>query len=143
MVKYLSPIDLHVHLRGTEYDTNYAKLAFEDARSVGLKAMAEMPNPVPQLVDISTINNRFHDMSQYACGTYDHVRHIINIGLTNDLCQVRDALRLIMNNIVGIKADKVFYTHSTGNMGILDEDYQREIWKLKRDLGYTGVSMAH
>ena len=143
MVKYLSPIDLHVHLRGTEYDTNYAKLAFEDARSVGLRAMAEMPNPLPQLTDSNIVDQRFSQLANYAWGTYDHIQHYINIGLTNNLSQVRDALRLIMNNTRSVKADKVFYTHSTGNMGILDEDYQKEIWKLKRDLGYRGVSMAH
>lgn len=143
MVKYLSPIDPHVHLRGTEYEANYAKLAFEDARAVGLCAMSEMPNPVPQLVDGQTVINRIHAIGEYTSSGPQSVRHLINIGLTNNLNQVHDALRMIMNKAYPVIADKVFYTHSTGNMGILDEDYQEDIWRLKRDMGYAGVSIAH
>lgn len=143
MIRYLSPIDPHVHLRGLEYETDYAKMAFEDARSVGLCAMAEMPNPNPQLTTWPILRDRFHNMSNHEYGGDYRVKHFINIGLTNDLKQVEDALKLIMEGNFPVKADKVFYTHSTGNMGILDEDYQKEIWKLKGSMGYTGVSIAH
>ena len=48
-----------------------------------------------------------------------------------------------MSNECGLVSDKTFYTHSIGNMGILDEDIQREIWKIKGELGYRGVSIGH
>ena len=46
-MKYVSPIDPHVHLRGDEYTTNFLEMGFDDARVVGLVAMIEQPNPQP------------------------------------------------------------------------------------------------
>jgi dihydroorotase len=144
-MKYVRPIDPHVHLRGTEYPENpYLKYAFEDANAVGLIAMLEQPNPQPWLTTPEIIEKRLLDARLIKDNYYSkHIHHGIHIGLTNDINQVRDALTAVTKRKHGLRSDKIFYTHSTGNMGILDEDYQRKIWKLKGDMGYTGVSIGH
>jgi dihydroorotase-like cyclic amidohydrolase len=163
-MKFVSPIDPHVHLRGEEYDIPYAKYAFDDARACGLRALYEMPNPKPWLTDENTVKDRLraigHDITHDkncpamadAKDGFDDIRnctcpkvyHGVNIGLTNDRNQVLHALTLIMKRRFGdsVVADKTFYTHSTGNMGILDEDYQVEVWRTKA-IGYRGISMGH
>lgn len=148
-VKYISPIDPHVHLRGDEYATNYAKYGIIDSYLVGLAAIMEQPNPVPQLINRGEIKRRVTKIiDDILCVDCSHdkrrgsvLRHYCHIGLTNDLEQVKNALRAV--NSGHVKADKTFYTHSTGNMGILDEDIQRKIWKLKGEMGYNAVSIGH
>ena len=147
---YISPVDPHVHLRGTEYQTDYLSLAYRDAKAVGLSALIEQPNPQPWLIDDESITNRHKKVmeneafQQFVAADNAVLRgHHIHIGLTNDWHQVKKSLELVMSHYRGLHSDKTFYTHSTGNMGILDEDYQRAIWKLQADIGYKGVSIGH
>lgn len=141
-MRYLSPIDPHVHLRGTEYSTapaeNFTVKAIEDAKAVGLRAILEMPNPVPWLTDIGGCALRKVDIYnlKHAMGA-DDIYHGINIGMTNDLKLCEETLARIQH------ADKIFYTHSTGNMGILDPEIQRRIWQIKGKMGYDKVSIGH
>jgi dihydroorotase len=136
-MRMVSCIDPHVHLRGTEYDFDYIGIAFEQAAKCGLACLIEMPNPVPWLTSPEAVEKRIKDNQNKSHG----VMHKVNIGITNDLAQVKQALLSVGNGLV--VADKIFYTHSTGNMGILDEDIQRSIWELKGELRYNGVSMGH
>lgn len=141
MPKYLSPFDPHVHLRGNEYpNQDFIGLAFRDARAVGLCGMAEMPNPSPQLTDLITIERRITQVDTRT----ELLRpdHFIHIGLTNDILQVNQALDIVENH-KRVLGDKTFYTHSTGNMGVLDKDYQAYLWKVKARRGYKGVSIGH
>lgn len=143
MVKYLAPIDPHVHLRGEEYsDINFMRLGFRDARRVGLSGIIEQPNPRPQLIDEKTIYERGKQADRYG----EDIIHRVYIGLTNDLSQVRKALTLVMKSKREggiIVADKEFYSQSTGNMGILDPEVQKRIWKMKGEMNYDGVSGGH
>ncbi|MEK6953140.1 MAG: hypothetical protein AABX29_09075 [Nanoarchaeota archaeon] len=138
MAKYIRPIDPHVHLRGEEYQTNYLELGFGDARAVGLIGLLEQPNPKPQLTRIDKVMTRLHNAKRYSNGVY----HGIHMGLTTDLNQVGHALSCVVSE-EGIIADKTFYVHSTGDMGILDPELQRRIWIMKGKLNYTGVSIGH
>lgn len=136
-MQYVSPIDPHVHLRGEEYTKDWENLAFRDAAAVGLCHMLEMPNCKPFLTSTEACERRVRKLG------YSTTRHGINIGLTTDLGQVHQALLLVMNRQIRVAADKIFYTHSTGNMGICDPKDQEAIWKLKGEMGYNGVSMGH
>jgi len=139
MVNYISSIDPHVHLRGEEYSQNYLGLGFSDARQVGLQAILEQPNPNPWLTTEGVIKSRL-----YKAGLYNrYVFHRIHIGMTNDLEQVKTALNLVISKKYSLISDKTFYVHSTGNMGILDPEIQKNIWKIKGELGYNGVSIGH
>lgn len=140
MVKYISPIDPHVHLRGTEYlKNNFLKLGFQHARAVGLIAVLEQPNPEPQLIFQERVKSRLLQAEQFR----GQIFHGIHIGLTNDENQVRKALMTSMQRAGRIYSDKTFYVHSTGDMGILDQEYQRYLWQIKAAIGYKGVSIGH
>lgn len=137
-MRFLSCIDPHVHLRGEEYKTNFLEMAMYDAKKVGLLAVMEMPNPVPWLTTLESIENRMARVNDES-----NVNHRVNPGLTNDHDQVKTILKAVMDDKFGMRSDKIFYTHSTGNMGILDPEYQEWIWKYKGEIGYKGVSMGH
>ena len=140
MVKYLMPIDPHVHLRGEEYPNhNFLEPGFRDAQNVGLAAILEQPNPTPWLITEETIKTRKEKVQRVRGKIY----HGIHIGLTNDLAQVASALELVMSGKYGLVSDKTFYVHSTGNMGILDPEIQRRMWRMKGEMNYKGVSIGH
>lgn len=132
-MKYIAPIDPHVHLRGSEYQEDYLSWGLDDAKQVGLVGVIEMPNPQPFLTTNEAISERMNHVTYLNKG----IEHRVHVGLTNDTKQIEDVLR---SNPV---SDKIFYTHSTGNMGLLDHDLQKWIWQKKVELGYDGVSIGH
>ncbi len=145
-MKYLKPVDPHVHLRGEEYaGQDYAFKAFQDGMAVGLRFMYEMPNCKPFLIDQATLDERFEKTGWPIEDTEPPIGHGMHIGLTNDAEQVRNAFRMIRREQFHerLRADKTFYTHSTGNMGILDEEYQRAIWGWRSTMNYQGISIGH
>ena len=140
MVKYLSPIDPHVHLRGEEYpDSPFLEWGFQDAKEAGLIGLIEQPNPKPWLTSKDIIERRL--ITSYK--STEGIVHRAHIGLTKSPQRVKNALVSIMRKESGLSSDKIFYVNSTGNMGILDEDYQRWIWNLKGQFRYNGVSVGH
>lgn len=139
MVRYISPIDSHVHLRGEEYETNFAKLGFRDARAVGICGLIEQPNTKPELISLLAVKQRRKQIVKFV----GNIRHKIHIGLTQDLEQVKTALELVTQQRHGLVSDKTYYVNSTGNMGILNPNLQRKIWMLKGEMKYNGVSVGH
>ena len=137
--RYVSPIDPHVHLRGIEYTTNFLRLGFRDAQAVGLAALIEQPNPQPWLTSAEIIQQRLESSKTFR----GPVIHRAHIGITNDYAQAARALTAVTLGDAEFVSDKIFYVHSTGNMGVLDPDYQKRLWKLKADMGYRGVSIGH
>ena len=139
MVKYVAPILPHVHFRGKEYKQNYLELGFRDAMAVGALAVIEQPNPQPHLVDLKTILRRKADGERFR----RNIIHRIHMGLTNDLEQAEGAFIAAKDHYADIYSVKAFWTHSTGNMGILDPDKQKRIWKIAANFGYEGVFFQH
>jgi dihydroorotase len=137
----ISCIDPHVHLRGEEYSEPYFDWGFADAKASGLCALLEMPNPKPALTSLSAIDKRLSKLKSV------DVYHGVHAGITNDLNQTETMLHLLKQisipELLNVAGDKIFYTHSTGNMGILDEDIQKKIWQIKNELRYNGVSIGH
>lgn len=145
-MKYLRPIDSHVHLRGEEYpDIDYFTRGFADANAVGLAGLLEMPNPKPPIVTeeaaaarLGKSGNLYNDF-----GAEDYIYHGINIGVTHNMFQIGRAIGAYLREDLSVSALKIYFTHSTGNMGILDEDLQREIWTAITKTGYKGPVMGH
>lgn len=136
----ISPILPHVHFRGKEYPHhNFLQIGFDNAMKVKAAAVLEMPNPNPNLIDENSVKARLEESKQYRGDIY----HGFHMGLTNDLEQCKNAFRLAnerRSNIVGVKA---FWVHSTGNMGILDYERQKDIWKAAKDVEFKGVFFQH
>ena len=140
MIDCLRIIEPHVHFRGDEYpDHNFLELGFRDLKEIRAAAALEQPNPKPWLVDRDSVRGRRIQANMYRGA----IHHGVHIGMTNDPQQVTYALDLLRLRETGSNSDKTFYTHSTGNMGILEEDRQKHIWWKKVDMGYRGVSIGH
>lgn len=137
------PVDPHVHLRGSEYDVNYVAMGLIDMKAAGIAAFCEMPNTTPAITYKDAILDRGRQVDRIAYDVGYRPKHFIHVGMTNNLNQVRSALEYMQQPNRFTAADKVFYTHSTGNMGILDPEIQREIWKIKGQMNYRGVSIGH
>ena len=142
MVSYTKPIDPHVHFRGEEYkyvNPSFLELGFRDARRAGLAGGLEQPNPERWLTEEVVVEDRLEQGEEYRC----NIHHGIHVGLTNNFEQVIRALDMVNRGVGRSNSDKTFYTHSTGNMGILDPDIQKHIWWMKGVTGYRGVSIGH
>lgn len=139
----ISIIDPHVHLRGAEYlDRKYRELAIRDCRACGIKAMIEMPNPLPQLTTKDAIETRGADFIVKR-GQSSFPLLGVHIGITNDIKQVKKAIAYAQDESSIVHGIKMFLTHSTGDMGILDHDYQRKVWKTLVQCGYNGTVLMH
>lgn len=143
---FLTPIDPHVHMRGLEYGTPYAQWAIEDADSVGLAAILEQPNPKPWLVDSRALMARKRQITdiyeslwrdEAVAGLPEYRAHI---GMTTDYEQAVRAIQYAKDHRLAIK---IFFVHSTGNMGILDEAYQRWLWQTIAMIGFEGPVIGH
>ncbi|MDP3882155.1 MAG: hypothetical protein Q8Q31_04745 [Nanoarchaeota archaeon] len=140
MPKYKNIIDPHVHLRGKEYSQYpFLQLGFRDAIAVGIAAVGEQPNPNPSLTNVDAVKARLEESKPYR----GKIFHWIHIGMTNDLQQNEASLKAVMSGIYGLRSDKTFNTHSTGNMGITDHEKRKAIMFLKGEINYTGVSIFH
>lgn len=150
ILRYISPIDSHVHLRGREYENfsydgmNFMELSFRDAKAVGLKAMIEMPNTTPNLIDEETIEARLKQAEEYSKET--GIYHGLFAGTTTNMDQVRDVFLLAKKSMdeegktYGIK---IYHAQSTGDMGILDLNLQREIPEIAVEVDYNGAVVNH
>lgn len=138
-IKYISPINPHAHLRGTEYSQPFMEWGIEDAIKVGLCHIIEMPNPTPNLVEKEVIQNRSLEGAKLTKG---RIGHSIHPGITNDPQQVVRILEEVISN-QGLVSDKAYYAYSTGGMNLTNLDIQRWIWQKKGAMAYSGVSLGH
>lgn len=149
-MEYMSPIDPNVNLRWTEYpDTDFAAMTLADAKAVGLNTLIEMPNTTPLLANMLLLQQRRGELDKLAtaigCDQVEHHRHII---LTNDLAQVRRALEWVQHRVQqfdhncaiqdGLPIADVTYYADTAIA-----DCSERIWRIKGEMGYTGVSIGH
>ncbi|KKN96829.1 hypothetical protein LCGC14_0164730 [marine sediment metagenome] len=146
-MEYVTPIDPHVHLRGLEYpDHSFMQWAIEDADAAGVAYLLEQPNPKPWLVKGHIIAERrvkFYKLSRhlYDEGTISgDVSHKCHIGLTTDYEQ---AVAAILYAKAADTAIKIFFVHSTGDMGILNGAYQQWLWRTIAMIGFTGPVIGH
>ena len=139
-------IDPHVHLR----DWNQSKKetlgrGLMIAYYAGLDAVFEMPNTDPALTSVSLINKRITlaDKTISDLGLNEKIFHGLYGGITSDPGQIEAMAAvhsILFPRVVGLK---MFAGHSTGNMGIIDEEDQRRVYKTLSELGYQGVLAVH
>src|SRR5438552_3408042 len=97
-------IELIQNLESSIIISNYLAHAIYDCKMAGIAAIMEMPNPNPQLINESAIQDRVAQINRLK---FDHPHHFINIGLTNDNNQVSKAIKLAIKR-GPISAIKVF-----------------------------------
>lgn len=135
-------IDPHVHLRDwKQKDKETVAHGLRVAKAAGITRVFDMPNTNPPLTDRATVLDRLSLGSAEArkLGMGYHVY----AGLTGDLAQVVAMARLrdeLFPLVVGLK---MFLAHSTGNMGLVDEETQRRVVGKLAEIGYRGVLAVH
>lgn len=143
-MKHLAPIDPHVHLRGSEYDINFIAKGLLNMKAAKLVGFIEMPNCTPNLVSGLACQARYKELRSvaYDVGCTD-IQHGIHIGITKDPKQMSEVLALAAMEWAGISSVKIFFTHSTGNMGIMNPEDQVRFWKIAGETGFKGTVVGH
>ncbi len=134
-------IDPHVHLRDWEQsDKETLRNGMETALRSGLTGLFEMPNTAPPLTSGETVLRRIADARKVLP---DNFIYGLYAGLTNDYAQRQAMLELYEQLFPTVIGFKLFAGHSTGNMGILDTEAQREIYRQLAGYGYRGILAVH
>ncbi len=133
-------IDAHVHLRDwghSEKETLAHGLSV--ALSCGVDEVFDMPNTLPPLTDRVSIEKRIADAKR--CGL--PVRYHLYAGVTADRRQIEEVVTLTREypgEVIGLK---MFAGHSTGHMGLIEGETQKEVYRTLASLGYEGVVALH
>jgi len=133
-------IDPHVHLRDwNQKDKETLKHGLAVAHKAGLDAVFEMPNTNPPLTSIEKIKERIKLADEAGVPIF----HGIFGGVTSSPDQIKEIVKAyneLFPRVVGLK---MFAGHSTGNMGLVEEDEQRFIYKTLAELDYRGIIFVH
>ena len=135
-------IDAHVHLRDqglASKETIAHGLAV--AKRCGITRVFDMPNTKPVLTTREAVLDRLSLAGESVKKT--RVSYHIHMGLTKDPDQIREAVAthaMLFPLVIGLK---MFLGNSTGNMGIVTADEQRQVVKCLTEYGYKGVLTVH
>ena len=133
-------IDAHVHLRDWGQSEKETLLhGMSVALFCGVDELFDMPNTSPPLTDRASIEKRIADAKR--CGL--PVRYHLYAGVTDNPRQIEEVVRLTReypSEVIGLK---MFAGHSTGNMGLTDDETQKAVYRTLSALGYEGVVALH
>lgn len=142
-------IDPHVHLRDwTQKHKETVEHGLEVAYHAGLDGVFEMPNTDPALISIKTIEDRIKLANDVITRLRKRINgfdifHGLYAGITSDPEQIKEvveAYNKLFPRVVGLK---LFAGQSTGNMGVIDEEEQRRVYRTLLEEGYKGVLAVH
>ena len=135
-------IDLHVHLRDWGQS---AKETVEHGLAVaslcGIKRVGDMPNTSPALTSRDAVLERLALASPSV--KRHRVSYSVHMGLTKDPGQIREAVATHSELFPLVLGLKMFAGQSTGDMGIVDIDGERRVFKTLSEAGYKGVLLVH
>lgn len=135
-------IDPHVHLRDWNQRGKETILhGMSVAARLGFTHLFDMPNTSPACTDRDTILSRLSDGGNASEKT--GVSYHIYAGVTNDAEQIREMVALhseLFPLVVGLK---MYAGQSTGNMGIIGIENQRNVFEVLAASGYRGVLAVH
>ena len=139
--------DPHVHFRDWNQKSKETVL---HGMTVGAKAgfdvFFDMPNCNPPLTDRQTIEKRIQlgqtSEEELRKQGFD-VHYHIYCGITENKDQIREVVQAYNDLFPRICGMKMFASQSTGNMGIIEEEKQRAIYRTLAEENYTGVIAVH
>ncbi|MFA6190546.1 MAG: dihydroorotase [Candidatus Staskawiczbacteria bacterium] len=132
-------IDPHVHCRdqGWAYKSTIAE-TLKLAELQGICAIFDMPNNNPPTLRIEDVLQRLALVPEDS-----PVQYFTYIGLAADNPdQWAEAVRC-WNNIPQVIGIKMFAGHSTANMGIIEPEQQRAVYRFLTEVDYRGVLAVH
>ncbi len=133
-------IDSHVHLRDfNEKHKETIKHGLEVARDSGVDAVFDMPNTDPPIITRDLVVDRLRLAKDAGI---DSVFYGVYIGLTGNSEQVKQAVDIYREfpQVVGMK---LYAGHSVGNLGVINLEDQRTVYKVLSEQGYEGVLAIH
>ena len=139
--------DPHVHFRDWNQKSKETVL---HGMTVGAKAgfdvFFDMPNCNPPLTDRQTIEKRIQlgqaaeeELRKQGFDVHYH----IYCGITEKTEQIREMVETYNDLFPRVCGLKMFASQSTGNMGIIEEEKQRDIYRTLAEENYTGVIAVH
>lgn len=134
-------IDVHVHFR----DWNQAhketlEHGLRHAAALGFTAVCDMPNTDPPLTSLDLLKKRIADAQPHE-KKYG-IQYYCYGGVTANTDQIKNIVRAAssLERVIGLK---YFASHSTGNMGVIDEQHQRQLFTTLAEEQYTGLLAIH
>jgi len=137
-------IDPHVHLRDwNQQSKETVEHGISVAWRAGIDGIFEMPNTDPALTSRQTIEQRIAEADKAIRELGISFFHGLYAGITQSREQIEEIVRAhqeLFPRVVGLK---MYAGHSTGNMGIIDEEAQRNVYRILTQLNYQGVLTVH
>lgn len=131
-------IDPHVHCRdGEQAYKETIKHVFEIAEKQGVEKIFDMPNTKPVIIREEHVKERLKLVPKEQRENY-----YLYIGATSNLEQIEEAVKCYDNypEVIGIK---LFAGKSVGELAVISEEDQREIYAKLSELGFKGVLAVH
>ena len=126
-------IDPHVHLRDwNEREKETILHGMESGFLSGIDTFFDMPNTNPPLTSRDNILRRIEDgiKAEEELGKKGmDVHYHLYLGLTPERRQVEEMADLYSTLFPRVIGLKLFASHSTGNMGIIDEEEEKQVGK--------------
>ena len=142
-----SMIDPHVHLRDwNEREKETILHGMESGYLAGIDTFFDMPNTNPPLTNKENVLRRIEDgikAEEELKRKGMDVHYHLYLGLTPDEKEIGEMVSLYSSLFPRVVGLKLFASHSTGNMGIIDEDSQKFIFDTLSRLDYKGVLVVH
>lgn len=141
-------IDVHVHLRdGEQANKETIAHGIRIAATCGITALFDMPNTSPPLTNEGAILARLQSGQRIAKQLGEDFGRPLFYGLyggvTADMAQVAalvDLYKRIHPSLVGLK---MFAGHSTGKMGLIEDQLQLAVYQQLSACDYRGVLAVH
>jgi len=133
-------IDPHVHLRDWNLSAKETLVhGLRVAEKSGFTAVIDMPNTDPPL----TTRKRIVQRIEAAKRTKANVSYHLWAGVTGDPAQIDEVVQSCEELFPAVVGLKLFAGHSTGNMGLVEEEIQARVYRRLAERGYTGAVALH
>ena len=139
--------DPHVHLRDWNQSSKETIVhgMLTGARA-GFDVFFDMPNCNPPLTDRTTIEKRIilgQKAEQELKTQGFDVHYHVYCGITEDSNQIREMVRAYNDLFSEVCGMKMFASQSTGNMGIINPEAQKAVYRTLTEENYRGVIAVH
>ena len=139
--------DAHVHFRDwNQSNKETIPHGMLTGAKAGFDVFFDMPNCNPPLTDRETIEARIRkgiEAEQAIKEQGFNVHYHTYAGVTADKAQLIEVIKAYNDLFPRVCGLKMFASQSTGNMGITEEDQQREIYRTLTEENYRGVIAVH
>ena len=139
--------DPHVHLRDWNQSRKETVVhGMLTGAMAGFDVFFDMPNCNPPLTDRSTVEKRIQlgekAEKELEKQGYD-VHYHVYCGITEDSNQIWEMVRAYNDLFPRVCGMKMFASQSTGNMGIIDPEAQKSVYRTLAEENYRGVIAVH